>query len=190
MRESLVNTLIDIEDDIWTISNTMRDGIYRFFKNKTSLKIAELGAYKGYTTRFLAQLFNYVYAVDINDGFLEENQDYNNKFRNIDYIKCDLYNSGWENIPRDVNVVFIDAYHEYENCRSDLDKSLEYFKDLKYIIFDNYGVFPGVKKVVDDAIEAGVLKFECWIGLTNVPTVGGKYVKGVSEGVICSKVIG
>jgi hypothetical protein len=46
-----------------------------------------------------------------------------------------------------------------------------------------------VKKVVDDAIEGGVLKFECWIGLTNVPTVGRKYVKGVSEGVICSKVI-
>lgn len=92
---------------------------------------------------------------------MEENQEYNNKFRNIDYIKCDLYNSDWDNIPRDVNVVFIDAYHEYDKCKSDLDKSLEYFKDLKYIIFDDYDVFPGVKKVVDDAIEGGVLKFEC-----------------------------
>jgi len=182
-----LENLIDIEDDIYTISNKMRTEIWQFFKNKPSLKIVELGAYKGYTTRFLAEHFEMVYAVDNNDSYLEENQEYNNKFRNIEYIKCDVYGSWGDILPVDVDVVLIDVCHSYDSCKSDLDKSLGYFNGLKYIIFDDYGVFPGVRRVVDEAIgSSGRLKFERWVGLTDIPGTLGGYVKGSHEGVICS----
>jgi hypothetical protein len=59
-----------------------------------------------------------------------------------------------------------------------------YFKKLKYIIFDDYGVFPGVKQIIHELLVENILVFERFIGINNVPSNNG-VVKGVYEGVIC-----
>jgi len=180
--------MIDIRDDIWTISNEMRGDIYNYFISVgRGMCIAELGAYKGYTTRFLAKVFQTVYAIDNNTEWLEENRKYNLGFNNIKYIDHDLYRGDWSRLGNvgNVGVVFIDGIHEYENCKSDTINSLNTFKNLKYIIYDDYGVFPGVKKLVNEFVRKGVLSIVSLVGLTSIPTLSGVNVVNTHEGVIC-----
>jgi hypothetical protein len=97
----------------------------------------------------------------------------------------DIYKDSWNILPNDIEVCFIDAGHSYEHCKSDIMNSLKTFKNLKFIIFDDYGVWPGVKKIVNQLIIKKILKFETFIGLNNVPGPNG-LVKNVKEGIICS----
>ena len=176
---------VNIYDDIWTCSDEMRYDIADFFKDKSYFKIAEIGAHKGYTTRILSYLFSHVYAIDNNIEWTHCNIDYNKDRENIEYIMIDIYKDKWDIIPSDIDISFIDASHSYENCKSDIINSIETFNNLKYIIFDDYGVWPGVKKVVDEMIQNKTLVFEKFIGLTNVPAPNG-IINNTYEGIICS----
>ena len=178
------NTM-NIDDDIWTCSDLMRYNIYDFFKNKSGLKIAEIGAHKGYTTRILANIFDSVYAVDNSVVWMDFNKTFNRNARNIKYVILDIYNDSWKTLPEDIAVVFIDAMHTYDCCKSDIMNSIKHFKNLQYIIFDDYGVWEGVKKVVDEFIMNRTLIFEKFIGITDVPGPTG-IVENVKEGIICS----
>ena len=100
-------------------------------------------------------------------------------------IKILIYKDNWEILPEDIEVSFIDADHTYNGCKSDIFNSIKQFKNLKYIIFDDYGVWSGVKQIIDELIKNKTLKFEKFIGITNVPGPYG-IVKNVNEGIICS----
>jgi hypothetical protein len=176
---------IDINDDIWTISNKMRYDIYTFFKDKTHFKIAEIGSYKGYTTNFLSNIFSTVYAIDNSIEFMNFNKTFNKHSKNIEYVMLDLYKEKWDILPSDIEVSFIDADHSYQGCNSDVINCIKQFKNLKYIIFDDYGVWKGVKQVVDELINKKILIFETFIGLHNVPSPTG-IINNVKEGIICS----
>ncbi len=171
-------------DDIWTCSEKMRYDIYNFFKNKTHFKIAEIGSYKGYTTKILANIFSKVYAVDNNVEWTNLNKELNKEATNIEYIFLDIYKDNWDILPDDIEVSFIDAVHSYEGCKSDIQNSLNRFKNLQYIIFDYYGICPGVKKNVDELIQNNTLKLQQFIGINNVLGPNG-IVKNVKEGIIC-----
>jgi len=173
----------NIDDDIWTCSEQMRYDIYDFFKNK-SYKIAEIGAHKGYTTSILSNIFTSVYAVDNNVDWTNFNKEFNKDATNIKYVHLDIYKYNWNVLPDDIEVSFIDAVHSYEHCKSDIFNSIKQFKTLQYIIFDDYGVWDGVRKVVDELITNKTLVFERYIGITDVPGPNG-IVKNVHEGIIC-----
>ena len=175
----------NIYDDTWTCSHQMRFDIYNFFKNDGAFKIAEIGAHKGYSTKILANIFKMVYAVDNNLEWTEFSKKLNKNSKNIEYIFLDIYKENWDVLPDDIDVAFIDAMHTYDACKSDTMKSLKKFKTLKYIIFDDYGVWAGVKKTVDELILDNTLRFERFIGLTDVPWSKG-VVQNVNEGIICS----
>jgi len=175
----------NIEDDIWTCSSKMRYDIYDFFIDKTHFKIAEIGSHKGYSTKVLSKIFSKVYAVDNSIEWTNFNQNFNKDATNIEYMMLDIYKDNWEILPDDIEVSFIDADHSYNGCRSDILNSINRFKNLKYIIFDDYGVWPGVKQIIDELIVDNVLKFERFIGIKDVPGPYG-VVKNVNEGVICS----
>jgi hypothetical protein len=66
----------------------------------------------------------------------------------------------------------------------DIINSIQRFNSLQYIIFDDYGVWSGVKKIVDELISNKILLFERYIGINNVPGPNG-IVHNVHEGIIC-----
>ena len=175
---------VTIEEDIWTCSEKMRIDIGNFFKGK-SLTIAEIGSHKGYTTRTLSTFFQKVYSVDNSPEWTQINKHYNRDLRNIHYVSLDIYKEDWNVLPENIDVVFIDAIHTYSSCKSDLLHAVQRFKNLKYIIFDDYGVWSGVKTLVDEFVYAKKLVIESWIGLVDVPGPNG-LVKHTHEGVICS----
>lgn len=176
---------INIEEDIWTCSDKMRYDIYDFFKDKPQFKIAEIGSHKGYSTKILSKIFSKVYAVDNSIEWTNFNKNYNKDSTNIEYVMLDIYNDNWEIIPEDIEVSFIDADHSYNGCKSDILNSIKQFKNLQYIIFDDYGVWPGVKQIVDELLENKTLNFKIFIGITDVPGPYG-IVNDVNEGIICS----
>ena len=181
----LLSNTLNIEDDIWTCSSKMRYDIYDFFKDKSNFKIAEIGSHKGYSTKILSKIFSNVYAVDNSIEWTEFNKNFNKDATNIEYVILDIYKDSWRVLPDDIEVSFIDAGHSYECCKSDIFNSIKQFKKLQYIIFDDYGVWTGVKKIIDELIKQNILIFETFIGLNNVPGPNG-IVKNINEGVICS----
>jgi O-methyltransferase len=178
-----INT-INIHEDIWTCSDEMRRDIADFFKNKTQFKIVEIGSHKGYTTKVLSYMFSKVYCVDNNIEWTSFNKNYNIDRENIEYVMLDIYNDNWNILPNDMDVAFIDAGHSYEACKSDILNSINRFNNLQYIIFDDYGVWSGVKQVVDEMMNKNILIFEKFIGLTDVPGPSG-IVRNTYEGIIC-----
>ena len=179
------SNVIDIYDDIWTCSSKMRQDIADFFATKRHFKIAEIGSHKGYSTKVLSKIFSKVYAVDNNTEWTNFNREFNKEITNIEYVMLDIYNNSWNILPHDIEVSFIDADHSYYGCRSDLMNSINHFKNLQYIILDDYGVWPGVKQIVDELVSSGNLVIEKFIGITDVPGPNG-IVTNVNEGVICS----
>jgi hypothetical protein len=175
----------NIDHDVWTCSDKMRFDIYDFFKDKPHFKIAEIGSHKGYSTKVLSKIFSKVYAVDNSIEWTNFSKNFNKDIKNIEYVMLDIYKDSWEILPDDIEVSFIDAGHRYEHCKSDIFNSIKQFKNLKYIIFDDYGVWNGVKQIIDELLNNKILKFEKFIGITDVPGPKG-IVKNVNEGVICS----
>jgi hypothetical protein len=180
-----INQTIDITQDIWTCSSKMRKDIFNFFISKKHCKIAEIGSYKGYSTSILSKIFSKVYAVDNNIEFTNINKKNNKHATNIEFVMLDIYNDSWKVLPDDIEIVFIDADHSYNGCKNDIINSINRFKQLKYIIFDDYGVWKGVNKIINELIQNKTLKFEKFIGITNVPGPNG-IVRNVNEGIICS----
>ena len=132
----------------------------------------------------MSNIFEKVYAVDNSVEWTNFNKNLNKDKNNIEYVHLDIYKDTWDIIP-DVDVVFIDAGHSYQQCKSDMYNSIRNFKNLKYIIFDDYGVWSGVKEIVNESLNNNTLIFENYIGLNNVPGPNNTVVKNTSEGIIC-----
>jgi lipopolysaccharide biosynthesis glycosyltransferase len=179
------NNTLHIENDIWTCSSKMRMDIANFFIHKKNYKIAEIGSHKGYSTKILSKIFSKVYAVDNSVEWTEFNKNFNKDATNVEYVMLDIYKDSWNILPDDIAVSFIDAGHDYASCKSDIFNSMKQFKNLQYIIFDDYGVWNGVKQIVDELIENKIFIFERFIGLHDVPGPNG-IVKDTNEGIICS----
>lgn len=180
-----LNQTMHIENDLWTCSAKMRTDIADFFVSKQNFKIAEIGSHKGYSTKVLAKIFSKVYAVDNSVEWTGFNKNFNKDSTNIEYVMLDIYKDSWNVLPDDIEVSFIDADHSYNGCKSDIINSINRFKNLKYIIFDDYGVWSGVKQSVDEFIENKTLTFKRFIGTTDVPGPNG-IVTNVNEGIICA----
>lgn len=179
-----MNNTLNIEHDIWTCSSKMRKDIADFFVAKKHFKIAEIGSHKGYTTKVLSKLFTKVFAVDNNIAWTNFNKNFNKDATNIEYIHLDIYKESWDILPSDIEVVFIDADHSYNGCKNDIINSLKRFKNLQYIIFDDYGVWNGVKQIIDEYMNNKTLIFERFIGINDVPGPNG-IIKHTNEGIIC-----
>ena len=175
----------NIYEDIYTCTDEFRHDIYDFFKNVQHFKVAEIGSYLGYTTNILSYIFSKVYAIDNNIKFIDSNKKFNTGIKNIEYEIFNIYVNSWNILPRDIEVSFIDANHSYRKCRKDIMNSIKRFHKLQYIIFNGYGVYTDVRKIVNELLNNNILIFKKYIGTTNVLSING-IVKDVYEGIICS----
>ena len=100
----------------------------------------------------------------------------------------DVYQQQW-NFEM-VDMVFIDCVHDYIHVKSDIENSLKCSDKEAIFVFDDYGLFPEVKKAIDEYIEAKIFKVLIKIGHpkgTFYPTTQNKILKDY-EGIICQRV--
>ena len=136
----------------------------------------------------LSGLFKRVIAVDNLEERHQESKKLNPNHDNVEYIVMDVYSQTWNF--EDIDAVFIDCVHDYSHVKSDIDNALRLLKSDGYIIYDDYGLFPEIKKAVDEYVNDGKLKIVKKIGHYKgayYPTTQNKVLKD-REGVICQVV--
>ena len=159
--DKLLKSIPDKREDKNTTSHTFKRDLYKFFTdpepflNYIDKKVLEVSCYKGHTTRILSHLFGEVYAVDFNEEYLEDAKELNKDRDNIIFTKLEIYNEPWE-FPQ-VEVVFLDADHQYEAVIKDTQNACKLMEAGGIIVYDDYGLpgsyQGGVKRAVDEMLE-------------------------------------
>lgn len=179
--------LVGKEDDYWTTSVQMKQDLRNFFQDLGgNWTVLELGTYRGYTTRVLADIFHRVIAVDASSVFLEHNSENNAEHDNIVYINLHSRMDGLKSIRHNkIEVVFVDAEHDHDSVLRDVQDVLEAFEhSVRYLVFDDYATDEGVRQVVDRFEDEKVLKIVGGVGYRPPWTYHGKIVHHW-EGVVC-----
>jgi len=160
--------------------------LIEFFKDDKykEMSVLELGACQGDTTRIFSELFKKVHAVDRDP---ENIQILKQKCKDVDNVEVsimDVTNDTW-NFPQ-VDVVFVDASHDYPQVAIDIQKCIDLF-DNPIIILDDYGNpnNRNIRNSIDDKIREGKIKVDTKIGedVGFLTKSGWKMID--REGVIC-----
>jgi len=175
------------EQDYWTTSVVFKKDLRLFFQRiGQEWTVLELGAYRGYTTRVLSEVFGQVIAVDTSDVFLGHNRRHNADRRNILYAAIHTRLDGLRSLRHNsVHVVLVDAEHDYESVRRDAREALRLFgPDLRFLVFDDYATDDGVRRAVDELVAEGSLAMAGGLGYRPPWSYHGTVVHGW-EGVVC-----
>tara|TARA_R110000744_G_scaffold342881_6_gene448111 strand:+ start:374 stop:1741 length:1368 start_codon:yes stop_codon:yes gene_type:complete len=188
-HDTILNEMLHKDTAKYTTSRKLKKDILEFFgdnyKDKT---VVEIGASQGQSTRLLSHVFKKVYAVEWDDWNLEQANKNNKDRDNVEFVKMDLYLNDWKDyLPNNVDVVFIDAGHEYHHVISDIENSLKLWNDVVFI-FDDYGLPPGeVKQAIDSKLLSGELRDIKFIGENPDDLVSASGTKFFDmEGCICN----
>ena len=89
-----------------------------------------------------------------------------------------------------LNIVFIDAGHEYNQIMMDIERIIKYHNLAKpaYFIFDDFGMKDGVNKAITHYMNSNIFEYVCDIGHPITHNFGGnpeRILRYGSEGVIC-----
>ena len=167
-------------------SRKFKSDLFGFFKDDKykKMKVLELGACHGDTTRVFAELFDKVYAVDRSEDNVQLIRE---KCKDVDNVECsvmDVTNDAW-NFPQ-VDVVFVDASHDYPQVAVDIQKCIDYF-DSPLLILDDYGNpnNTNIRNSIDDKVREGKINIHKKIGedVGFLTKSGWKMID--REGVIC-----
>ena len=132
-------------------------------------------------------LFNSVIAIDNLSYRHEVSKKINHDKNNIIYKTMDVYAEEWNF--KDIGLVVIDCIHDYEHVKRDITNAIN-LGNNPYIVFDDYGLFPEVKRGIDEFINSGKLKIKKHIGMSSgfeFPKTLHKKLKDW-EGLICKVV--
>lgn len=180
-----------------TTTHKFKKDFWEFFSKDyfKDVNFIEFGTSTGYTAKIASYLFNEVHT--INRKIDEQSVEYLSTRSNITLYGFDLYSdkTEWNRIPSG-DVFLIDAVHSYRAVKQDIESALAKIdakKGKKYLVFDDYGAFPEVKRAIDDALAEGIIKEVVRIGHEK----GYKYgiassdtsrIMTDSEGIICQEV--
>tara|TARA_R100000231_G_C5329817_1_gene165991 strand:+ start:1538 stop:2980 length:1443 start_codon:yes stop_codon:yes gene_type:complete len=157
LKKELLNGAVRKSVSKTTTSMKFKADVIDFFrdnyKNKTCV---EIGTSLGNGTMILSGLFKKVITIDNSPSKHHEAKENLKHLKNIDFKLMDVYQDNWD-FSDDVDVVFIDCVHTYQHLKSDIDNSIKTF-NKPIIFFDDYGLYPELKKLVDEYIDAGKLK--------------------------------
>lgn len=108
------------------------------------LTVLELGIHEGYTTAALSTIFHRVIAVDFDPVWLHKarlKQEQMGGSPNVMFLRMDLYSDNWGMLRENrIEVVFVDAAHDYLSVKSDVINSLQ-LNGVEWLIFHDYGQF-------------------------------------------------
>ena len=169
-----------------TTSLKWKSDLIDYFQNDKfkKMKVLEVGSSLGHSTRILSFLFGKVIALDNLAERHVKSDKLNHDRDNIEYKVMDVYGERWNF--ENVDVVFIDCVHDYEHVKSDIDNSIKNF-DKPLFVFDDYGLFPEVKKAIDEYISQGVFEVKTFLG----NPAGTEFPKTLNvtlkdwEGIVC-----
>ena len=171
-----------------TTSLKFKSDLISFFKDKFKDKVlVEIGTSLGYGTKIFSTIFKKVITADVSIEKINFAKDYLKSVDNIEFKLMDVYNQEWD-FGENVDVVFIDCVHDYNHIRSDINNALLLNPEL--LVMDDYGLYPDLKRAIDEFIESGRLKSVKKIGQlpgTFYPKTENKILKDY-EGIICQVV--
>ena len=180
-REDVFKGTLDKMEFSSTTSLKFKEDLFDYFGEKfLNKKVLELGTHYGYSTRFLSFFFEKVYTIDNQADCITKARQYCRDRNNIEFWEGDLYNSLvyfdvepreqgvrvpgiFDDMPKDIDVVFIDAMHLYPTVIMDSINTLLKF-DKPIIIYDDYGSENPVKRAVYDLIKLNLMTIEKYIG--------------------------
>ena len=163
-----------------------KDLIDYFSEDKhRQMKMIELGACHGDTTKVFSKIFKSVHAVDWKQSNIDLAKERCKDCDNITYQVSNIATDDWD-YPK-CDVVFVDANHEYPQLVVDIQKALDYF-DNPTIVLDDYGNSnnSSVRKSIDEMVESGKLKIKKYIGEYSGFKTKSGWSMNDREGVICT----
>ena len=111
----------DKNQNLSTTSFKFKSDVWDFFQGFEDKIAVEFGTNKGQTSRVLSYLFKKVYTVNINDN--AEAIQLNGDRPNITFISnFDLYTNQVLPISDEINMVFVDGGHKYEEIIKDINR--------------------------------------------------------------------
>ena len=171
-----------------TTSHKFKLDLYDFFNNHKDKVLIEFGTSRGYTSVFCSQLFKNVHTINIKRT--KETDECVSQVNNIKQHVLNLENSDLSSIEKG-DVYIIDDLHSYNAVIKDTSTAKEHCNKGAYIVYDDYGTYPEIKKAVDELIEQEEIKFIKYIGhkagwrYGDGGGVGYKRTLTDREGVIC-----
>lgn len=151
-HQNLTTTSLKFKRDFWNF--------FQGFQDKTAI---EFGTHKGQTTRIMSFLFNKVHTINNNDN--EKSKELNADRSNIVHHNFNLYSADILHVADTINVALIDAGHSYQEVIFDINRVLNMnCSEECYLVFDDYGLIPDVRKAVDEAINLNYLEVMQEIG--------------------------
>ena len=180
-----------------TTTHKFKKDFWDFFNTADFKKVnfVEFGTSRGYTAKIASYLFKQVHTINIRID--KQAEEYLASRENITLYAFDLYKSSkqWE-VMETGDVFLIDAMHTYKAVTQDIETALKELPSKnkkKYLVFDDYGAFPEVKRAIDQAINKGLIKEVARIGQETGYCYGepaGETTRTLtdSEGIICQEV--
>jgi len=158
--EEILSTLPDKWEVKTTTSKNWKRGLYNFCITHNIKSVLEIGTSLGHTTNFIANFIDRVTTIEYDKTRVEKAKELSSNHNNIEFICKDSYKGDWGVLYHDLTI--IDCIHEYDYVKQDINNAI--LLGTKYIAFDDYGLFPEIKKAVDEYIKAGQLKLITKIG--------------------------
>jgi len=166
-------------------SRKFKKDLIEYFKDDKykEMNVVELGCCQGDTTKVLSSLFKNVYAYDHSKENIDITRDKCKE--NVECHIMDVTNDEWK-FPK-VDVVFIDASHDYPQVAIDIQKTVDYF-DNPIIILDDYGNpnNTNIRNSIDLKVNEGVIKVDTYIGEEQGFKTKSGWIMNDREGVVCN----
>lgn len=195
MEQNLIESVLANLPDKWqdkdTTTKQWKRDLIAYIEKLEIRSVLEIGSARGHTTYALSPFVDRVTCVEISIGRLNEAKTLNKQNSNINYFNDDVYQSDWSKY-RHHDLVIIDCIHTTEAVIRDIQNAIVKISPT-YLAFDDYGLFPAVKKAVDGFVDTGVLTVVADLGASpgtvfemtkNPHTVEGRVIE-CYEGVLC-----
>ena len=162
-KRNLLHKIPDKYESKTTTSLKWKADLIDFFSDKKykTKNILEVGSSLGASTHILSYLFNHVTALDNLAERHTKSKELNKDRNNITYKVMDVYREKWNF--KNIDIVFIDCVHDYNHVKKDINNAISNFNS-PILVFDDYGLFPEIKKAIDEYIREGKLKLIKRIG--------------------------